>query len=463
MFLDSFFENSAKTFPNNIAIEEGEKRYTYIDAEQLANKLANYLKGLSIGPEDKVTILLPRCAEVIISMLGILKTGAAYIPLDPEIPADRVNFIMEDADAKLLITSNEILDRIGDQLSSFPIFNIDKQRKELDDYPDTKPIVDGRSEDNLCYMIYTSGTTGKPKGVLLMHKNAVTYINGARKIYPINETDRALQGFSVSFDASVEEIWVPLSAGSTLVIGTFDIMRSGDRFSSILQSLSITFLSCAPTLLSMVKDDIPDLRILIFGGEVCSRDIANRWCKKGRMVYNTYGPTEATVIATYSILEPCQEVTIGKALDGYDVLLVDEEMNVIDETDKEGEILIGGDCIARGYLNRDDLTAKKFITTERYCGKTKRYYRTGDLAKYNKDHEFVFIGRADAQVKVRGFRVELAEIEGLLMQNDAIQAAAVTLDNATQQLAAFVVLRAGKTVDRAVVAKQLRLLLPYYM
>ena len=205
MFLDSFFENSTKTFPNNIAIEEGDKRYTYIDAERLANKLANYLRGLEIGPEDKVTILLPRCAEVIISMLGILKAGAAYIPLDPEIPADRVNFIMEDAGAKLLITSDEILDRIGEQLSSFPIFNIDKQRTELDDYPDTKPIVDGRSEDNLCYMIYTSGTTGKPKGVLLMHKNAVTYVNGARKIYPINETDRALQGFSVSFDASVED------------------------------------------------------------------------------------------------------------------------------------------------------------------------------------------------------------------------------------------------------------------
>ena len=463
MFLEKFFEGSVKTFPNNKAIEEGEKQYTYLEAEKKANKLANYLKGLSIGPEDKVTILLPRCAEVTISMLGILKAGAAYIPLDPEIPADRVNFIMEDADAKLLITSDEILDRIGRQLSSFPIFNIDKQTAELDNYPDTKPIVEGRSEDNLCYMIYTSGTTGKPKGVLLMHKNAVTYVNGARKIYPINETDRALQGFSVSFDASVEEIWVPLSAGATLVIGTFDVMRSGDRFSSILQSLGITFLSCAPTLLSMVKDDIPNLRILIFGGEVCSRDIANRWCKEGRMVYNTYGPTEATVIATYSILKPCEEVTIGKALDGYDVLLVDDDMNVIDEIDKEGEILIGGDCIARGYLNRDELTAKKFITTERYCGKMKRYYRTGDLAKYNKDKEFLFIGRADAQVKVRGFRVELAEIEGLLMQDEAVQAAAVTLDKDTQQLAAFVVLRAGKTIDRAVIAKQLRLLLPYYM
>jgi len=463
MFLENFFEHSVQSFPNNIAIEEGEKKYTYLEAERAANQLANYLKDLSIGPEDKVTILLPRRAEVTIAMLGILKAGAAYIPLDPEIPADRVNFIMEDAKARLLITSDEILNRIGGQLASFPIFNIDRQTADLKNYPDTKPQVEGRKADNLCYMIYTSGTTGKPKGVLLMHKNAVNYVHGARKIYPIDATDRALQGFSVSFDASVEEIWVPLSAGATLVVGTFDIMRSGDRFSSILQGLGITFLSCAPTLLSMVKEDIPSLRILIFGGESCSRDIANRWCKEGRTVYNTYGPTEATVIATYSILQPCTEVTIGKALDGYDVLLVDDHLDIITEPGKEGEILIGGDSIARGYLNRDDLTAKKFIATDRYCGKTERYYRTGDLAKYNAEGELLFLGRADAQVKVRGFRVELAEIEGLLMQNDAVQAAAVTLDNSTQQLAAFVVLRKGKKIDRAVVAKQLRLLLPYYM
>src|SRR5574344_2814837 len=463
MFLESFFENSAHLYPQNIAIEEGNKRYKYAEAEQTANRLANYLRGLSIGPDDKVAILLPRRAEVTIVMLGVLKAGAAYIPLDPEIPADRVNFIMEDAQAKLLITSDEILETISGLLSSFPVFNSDRQTSELNDYPDTKPTVEGRREDNLCYMIYTSGTTGKPKGVLLMHKNVVTYVNGARKIYPINENDRALQGFSVSFDASVEEIWVPLSAGATLVIGTFDIMRSGDRFSSILQSIGISFLSCAPTLLSMVKDDIPSLKILIFGGEVCSRDIANRWCKPGRKVYNTYGPTEATVIATYSVLQPAQEVTIGKALDGYDVLLVDEELNPIEEIDKEGEILIGGESIARGYLNREDLTAKKFIETDRYCGTQKRYYRTCDLAKYNKNQEVLFIVRAGAQGKVRGVRVELAEIEGLLMQDEAIQAAAVTLDKETQQLAAFVVLRAGKAIDRAAIAKQLRMLLPYYM
>lgn len=463
MFLESFFEDSVRRYPNQIAIEEGNKRYSYAEAESSANQLANYLRELPLGPDDKVVILLPRRAEVYISMLGVLKAGAAYIPLDPEIPADRVNFIMDDAQAKLLITSDEIMERIGDQLGNFSIFNIDRDSTKLTSYPNTKPEVEGRAPDNLCYMIYTSGTTGKPKGVLLMHKNAVTYVQGAQKIYPIDHTDRALQGFSVSFDASIEEIWVPLSVGATLVVGTFDIMRSGDQFSSKLRELNISFLSCAPTLLSMVKEDIPCLKMLIFGGEVCSRDIANRWCKAGRTVYNTYGPTEATVIATYSILKPGEEVTIGKALDGYEVLLVDEQLNPIDEVDKEGEILIGGESIARGYLNREDLTAKKFIETDRYCGHAKRYYRTGDLAKYNQEKEFVFIGRADAQVKVRGFRVELAEIEGLLMQNDAVQAAAVKLDEATQQLAAYVVLQKGKEIDREAIATQFRQLLPYYM
>lgn len=464
MYLQEFFENSALKYPQNIAIENGSSRYTYEEADILANKLANYLCEIGIGPESKIAILMPRCAEVPIIMLGVLKAGGAYIPLDPEIPAERVNFIMEDADAKLLITSTEILERIGVQLQAFPIFNLDKEIKVLDDFPSTRPTVANRSPHDLCYMIYTSGTTGKPKGVLLEQQNAVAYIQSAKKLYPINSSDRSLQGFSVSFDASVEEIWVPLAVGATMVIGTFDIMRSGSQLASILNKLQITFLSCAPTLLSMVKDDIPSLRILIFGGEVCTRDIANRWCKSGRMVYNTYGPTEATVIATAAILEPQKEVTIGKSIEGYDVVLVDEDLNAITAQDVEGEILIGGESIARGYLHREDLTAKKFLSTDKYCGEEKRYYRTGDLAKYDVESNLLFMGRADAQVKVRGFRVELAEIEGLLINADNIQAAAVKLDEATQQLAAYVVLKEGASdIDRVAIAKNFRQLLPYYM
>ena len=462
MFLDVFFEKAAELHANAVAIEQGEIRYTYQQANETSNQLAHLLRSKDIGPEDKVVILLPRCAFVPISMLGVLKAGAAYIPLDPEIPADRVNFIMEDSGAKMIITSDSILERIGTELDPYPLFNIDRHLIDTNAFPDTKPIVIDRCLSNLCYIIYTSGTTGKPKGVLLEHKNVANYIRGAQQIYPIDNTYRALQGFSVSFDASVEEIWVPLSVGATLVIGTFDIMRSGDRFSSILNKLNISFLSCTPTLLSMVKEDIPGLKILIFGGEVCSNDIANRWCSPGKLVYNTYGPTEAAVIATYQILKPNVPVTIGLPLPGYDVLIVNEQLNIA-KAGEEGEILIGGNSVARGYLNRNELTAQKFIETEQYTGTTERYYRTGDLAKKAPNGEIIFIGRSDAQVKVRGFRVELSEIEWLLMQCKGVQAAAVTLDTATQQLAAFVVQKNNEEINREGIAHLLRLKLPYYM
>ena len=281
MFLENFFEKAAQNYPTAIAIEQGERKYTYAEVERKANKFANYLKAKGIGPEDKVTILLHRCAQEPIVMLGILKAGAAYIPLDSEAPGDRVNFIMDDANAKLLVISDTIFESIGDRLDPFPLFNIDHQLDELDNFPDTKPAESGRTPNDLCYMIYTSGTTGKPKGVLLEHRNVINYVQAAQKIYPITHEDRALQGFSVSFDASTEELWIPFSVGATLVIGTFEIMRSGDQFASILNKLNITFLSCAPTLLSMVKEDIPGLRILIFGGETCTKDVAHRWCKHG--------------------------------------------------------------------------------------------------------------------------------------------------------------------------------------
>jgi len=462
MLLEKFFEDSVLLYPNKIAIEQGETKYTYPEVEKIANKLAHFLITKGIGPEEKVVILLPRCAQVPLVMLGVLKAGAAYIPLDPEIPADRLNFIMEDANAKLLITADEILERIGLQLNRPSIFNIDKQLIELDNYTGTKPIGINRTASDLCYIIYTSGTTGNPKGVLLEHKNVVNYINSAKTIYPIKQTDRALQGFSVSFDASIEEIWVPFSAGATLVIGTFDIMRSGDRFASILNNLNITFLSCAPTLLSVVKEDIPDLKILIFGGEVCSKEIATRWCKPDRLVFNTYGPTEAAVIATYKVLSPNEEVTIGRPLPGYDVLLVNDQFESI-AAGEEGEILIGGESIARGYLNREDLTTQKFIETDKFKGVSVRYYRTGDLAKYSPNGEIIFLGRADAQIKIRGFRVELQEIESLLTKYEGVQAAAVSLDSNTQQLAAYLVLRKDEEIDREGIARFLRQKLPYYM
>jgi len=460
MFLDQCFEATATGYPNVIAIEQGEMSYTYSQVEKLANRLAHYLVQHGVQPEEKVVILMPRCAEVPIAMLAVLKAGGAYIPLDPEIPSDRVNFIMEDSGAKLIITADLILERISDQISHHLLFNFD--HPALQDFSENKPDVPNRSENDLSYIIYTSGTTGKPKGVLLEHRNVINYIQGAQLIYPIDHTYRVLQGFSVSFDASVEEIWVPFAVGATIVIGTFEIMRSGDKLASILNDLRITFLSCTPTLLSMVKEDIPGLKILIFGGEVCTADVAKRWCKPDRIVYNTYGPTEAAVIATYSILKPLEAVTIGKALEGYDVLIVNDQLQPV-VFGEEGEILIGGRSVARGYLNQPELTGRKFIETDRYKGVPERYYRSGDLARFDSDNNIVFLGRADAQVKVRGFRVELSEIEWQIMQCIGVQACAVALDTDTQQLAAYVVERNGVAIDRDEIAGLLREKLPYYM
>ncbi len=462
MTLEQFFEQSANKYPDAIAIEQAEIQYSYSEVDKIANRLAHFLIEKGVKAEEKVLILMHRCALVPIAMLGVLKAGGAYIPLDSEIPADRVNFIMEDSGAKLMITSDMILERIGEQINHHELFNFDQQINDLNTLPDSKPTLLNRSESDLCYIIYTSGTTGKPKGVLLEHQNVINYIYGAQKIYPIDNTDRALQGFSVSFDASVEEIWVPFSVGATLVIGTFEIMRSGDKLASILNELNISFLSCTPTLLSMVNEDIPRLKILIFGGEVCSLDIANKCCKSGRLVYNTYGPTEAAVIATYSVLKPTETVSIGKALEGYDVLIVNEQLELV-ENGEEGEILIGGKSIARGYLNQPELTNHKFFETDKYKGITERYYRTGDLAKQDSKGDILFLGRADAQVKVRGFRVELAEIEWLLMQCEGVQATVVALDTNTQQLAAYVVKKNDVEINREGIANLLRFKLPYYM
>lgn len=462
MMLDEWVESILSKSPDKVIIEQGDIDIPCREFLEYANKLSHWLRQEGVEREDKVIVLLPRCYQVYIAMLGVLKSGAAYIPLDPEIPAERVNFIIADSGAKIIITADAILERTGSFLPQVCVFTIEHDWNYLDNFPSQALFVPNRTTSDLCYIIYTSGTSGNPKGVLLEHRNVINYLKAAQQIYPIAPDDRVLQGFSVSFDASVEEIWLPLSVGATLVVGTYDIMRSGDRFSSIVAALRITFLSCAPTLLSMVKEEIPGLRILIFGGEVCPTHLAKRWCKNGRTVYNTYGPTEATVIATYSVLDGESEVTIGKPLPQYDVFLVDENLCPVG-VGEEGEILIGGESVARGYLNREDLTSTKFVHTDRINGQLTRFYRSGDIGRYNTDGDIVFVGRSDAQIKVRGFRVELAEIEVLLLASSGIQAAAVALDVESQQLAAYVVMEGNEELDRNEVAKLLRDKLPYYM
>ena len=464
-FLDHYFHYSAILFPDAIAIEQGDKKFTYAETDALANRFAHFLIEKGVCSGHKAVILLPRCAEVYIMMLGVLKAGGAYVPLDPEILAERANYIMVDSEAKILITSNEILDRMAMGSKPQLLFNINEHWDMLMPFPDSQPFVENRTPNDLCYIIYTSGTTGIPKGVQLEHRNVTNYILGAQTIYPIDSTFRTLQGFSVSFDASVEEIWLPFSVGATVVVGTFELMRSGDQFAAQVNQLGISFLSCTPSLLSMVDEDIPSMKILIFGGEVCSTDLGHRWCKTGRLVFNTYGPTEATVIATFSIIDVNSAVTIGKSLPGYEVLIVNENFEPVGENE-EGEILIGGESIARGYLHLNDLTTLKFPVTDRYKGTPERYYCTGDLARYNSFGEIVYVGRLDSQVKIRGFRIEPEEIESALKHYKNIKESVVMVREDTpgdKRLAAYIIAGNNQQIEISKLRKFLRTKVPEYM
>jgi len=462
MLLHQFFEHSADLYPGHTAIEDSNDTLTYAEVERLANQVAHYLIDLGAVPESTVAIMLPRSAFVYIAMIGILKTGAAYIPIDPETPGERTDFILEHSEALLLISSDAVFNRIGTVLKNRKVWNIDQERSRIESYPTIRFSQNKATLSNLCYIIYTSGSTGKPKGVLLEHGNVVTYLNSALQIYPITHKDRALQGFSVSFDASVEEIWVPFAVGATIVVGTIGLMRSGNQFSGLVNRLNISYLSCAPTLLSMVDEDIPTVKILIFGGEVCPPGLAYKWCSEGRFVFNTYGPTEAAVVATYKEIKPTRPVTLGTAMPQYIVKILNEDLSPVCGHE-EGEIYIGGSSIARGYLNLPDLTGQKFIITDKITGNSIRFFKTGDIARYSDDGEIIYIGRTDAQVKVRGYRVELTEIEGLLSQCQGVKAAVVALNPATQQLSSYVVVQPGETINREQISRMLRSGLPFYM
>ena len=279
-------------------------------------------------------------------------------------------------------------------------------------------------------------------------------------------SDRVYQGFSLAFDASVEEVWLAFFAGATLVVGTQEMVRSGAALSAMLADAGVTVLSCVPTLLAMMDEDIPTVRLLILGGEACPPDLVKRWWRPGRRVFNTYGPTEATVIATCAECHPDKPVTIGQPVPNYLACVLDEQLRPV-PAGVAGELCLGGIGLARGYLGRPELTREKFISLAGDGGATQRLYRTGDLARWTPDgRKLEFLGRIDTQVKIRGFRVELAEIESVLLECPGVQAAAVALREdgpgrpATGRLPRAA---AGHPVRREAIRATLRARLPAYM
>ena len=463
--LHELFESTADAFPLHVAVECAGAQITYIQLEQRSNQLARLLRNNGVGPGSNVALLLPRSADVYITLLAILKSGATYVPLDPEYPDDRVSYILNDAKVHTLVTTSTLAAKHPS--ANRQVVLLDAARRELHHQSTdrlTRQEVGTRTHD-LCYIIYTSGSTGQPKGVEIAHRSACHLVRAEAAIFNISPGDRIFQGFSIAFDASVEEIWLALFNGAAIIAATAEMIHAGPALSTILIDAKITVLSCVPTLLSMLADDVPSVKLLIVGGEACPQYLVRRWALPGRRMVNTYGPTEATVVTTWSDLHPDQPVTIGRPIANYRVYLLDQQMQLV-PSGEPGELHIGGPGLARGYLGRPDLTAEKFVADPFSDHPADRLYKSGDLGRFTSCGDIEFLGRLDTQIKLRGFRIELAEIESTLLQCPGVQSTVVTVREdipGVQQLIGYLVLKAGIALDEATIKSTLRSRLPAYM
>jgi non-ribosomal peptide synthetase-like protein len=464
--LHQYFELQAQQRPDQAAVEFAHEVVSYEELDCDANQIAHYLSARGVGVGSLVGVYLKKSPRLYATILGILKAGAAYVPIDPKWPFDRIRAIADDAKLAFLISEGTLADQIDGEVET-ALLRLDSEQDHILDQP-VDPIFDferGLTPTALSYIIYTSGSTGRPKGVMIEHRNAVAFAKSLKSVYRVTAEDRVYQGFSTAFDASVEEIWAAFSRGGTLVVPTEEIERSPADVAQFINDKKITYFSTVPTMLAMIDQDLPSVKTLVLGGEACSNELVTRWARPGRRMLNTYGPTEATVVATWSECVSGEPVSIGKPLPGYTAYVLDENLQPV-APGADGELFIGGAGVGRGYMNFETLTKERFIADPFEPERKQRLYRTFDHVRLGHDGELYFLGRLDDQVKIRGFRIELSEIEAVLLENPKIKAAAVAVTEigGMKQLAAFVVCAGNPNdLDREEIGNVLRGRLPPYM
>jgi non-ribosomal peptide synthetase-like protein len=441
------FETACDRRPSAIALICGDEQLTYRDLDQRANRLAHHLRQLGVAGSARVAVLLNRSVDMYVALLSIGKAGAAFVPIDPESPADRVAYIAEDADVDFLVTGTAFVERVAGL--NRRVLMVDECAEALAGAPVTRPEIADHTfgDDPTAYVIYTSGSSGRPKGVDVPQSSICNFLGLVPALYDVRESDRVYQGMTIAFDFSIEEIWPTWSSGATLVAGPTDSGRIGAELADFLEDMAITVFYCVPTLLATIPRDLPQIRNVLVGGEACPGQLVERWSRPGRRILNTYGPTETTVTATWTELLPGRPVTIGRPLPTYSVVLLDDQRRRVPDGEV-GEICIGGPGVARGYVGRPELTADRFIEHPLAPARS-RLYRTGDLGRLTDVGEIEYLGRADAEVKIRGHRVDLGEIESLLLEDPDVTEAVTALmpvsdlPDAPPELAAYVVRSGG--------------------
>ncbi|GAB3402676.1 non-ribosomal peptide synthetase [Massilia agilis] len=468
--LADLLEATARRVPGQVALIEGERQITYAELDRLAGLAAARLLEAGIRPGDILGLWLPRGIELLVMQAAIAKAGAAWLPVDADTPAERLLVCMEDARAAGLVSSAGMAPQLA-QLDR-PLFTAE----DLLAAPPEGFVAQRRgavSPDAPAYVIYTSGSTGKPKGILISQRSICHFLRSENEVLGVRESDRVYQGFSVAFDMSFEEIWISYLVGATLWIGPREAAGDPEALPRLLDENRVTVLHAVPTLLALFAQDVPSLRLINLGGEMCPETVVERYARPGRQMFNTYGPTEATVSASLARLAPGRPVTIGKPLPNYGLLVIaaggEPGGLALLPRGETGELCITGPGLAAGYLGRPDLTAEKFLPNPWSVGDhDARLYRTGDLARILDDGEVVCLGRTDDQVKIRGFRVELGEIEAVLAQLEGVGTTAVLLrrDDGIDRLVAYLVPKHGASEEAlapSALRQQLATRLPPYM
>ncbi|WP_428744953.1 amino acid adenylation domain-containing protein [Tenacibaculum sp.] len=458
--VNSLFEKQVAINSKEVALVFNDTKVTYGDLENKANKLANILVERGLRKEESVAIMMDRSIEMIVSMLGIMKAGGVFVPIDINAPKERIAFILEDIQTKNVLINQTPISTLPES-DTISFIKVNEVIKEVENA--SSPNVPVQKND-LMYIIYTSGTTGTPKGVLVEHEGVVNLINSQTKEYSITKDEAVLSFSNYVFDASIEQIFLALLNGVRLVIPTQNDILDYKKFEDLLRNQQITHLHVTPSYLSTLVPNSYDLKRVVVGGEVCSLELAKKWAQLIPF-FNTYGPTEATVttmVHKFSNNEKYENrFPIGKPIENITGYVLGSSLD-LKGVNMVGELYIGGIGVTRGYLNQESLTKEKFISNP--FKPNEILYKTGDLVRWLPNGEIEYLERIDEQIKIRGYRVELSEIEETIRKEDNIQAVTVLVKenrNNEKELIAFV--SANDEINIQGLITKLKAFLPYYM
>ncbi|WP_367866697.1 amino acid adenylation domain-containing protein [Pedobacter sp. WC2423] len=461
--VDLFLAQAVQS-PDAVALIDQDQQLTYRELDLQSNQLAHYLRSAGVREDTLVPICIGRSMDMIIGILGILKAGGAYVPIDPEYPQERINYMLCDTGARIVVSNAQHRDLLN--AKGMLVVSLDEELELIQKEPSAVVSTELRPA-NLCYVIYTSGSTGQPKGVLIEHTGVVNLICDRRRLLNFSAADRVLLFSNYTFDPFVEQLFMALLSGAALVIVSKEVQLDASKLMEVVAAEKITYLDVTPSfLMGLVQnEELKDLKHVIAGGERCAASMAQRWTSNSQLdFYNAYGPTECTITATVYPYDKNRKdgeyLSIGKPVGNVQIHIVDKAGNLL-PAGVAGELCIAGAGVARGYLNREELTAARFIENPFGSG---RLYKTGDTGRWLPDGNIEFTGRIDDQVKVRGYRIELGEIESVIQQSGLVSQSVVLAhadDAGNNQLICYVV--SSGVFGREKLMAYLEMQLPEYM